>query len=158
MVFFFTCGNALQSNLDMITMYEGREATRGLVNRIVEVLIQTDMLTKDNQYVFLGRPSDNDLLYITTDLDARRKNSIYAKYGARNNSFAKYGEFWTTADCMNMSYAGVLRDVGVNISLCSDAVYDEIKNLDEVKNMPEFPAEGFVSEVDGYIVVKVAEY
>ena len=158
LIFFFTIGNSLQSNLDMITMYEGRESTRGIVNRITDTLIQNDMLTKDKQYVFLGNPSDNALLYTTSDLEARNKNDIYAKYGAKNNSYAKYGEFWTTADCMNMSYAGVLRDIGVNIPLCTDAAYDVIQNLEEVKNMPAFPAEGSISEVNEYIVVKVAEY
>ena len=158
LIFFFVIGNSLQSNLDMITMYEGRESTRGIVNRITDTLIQNDMLTKDKQYVFLGNPSDNALLYTTSDLEARNKNDIYAKYGAKNNAYAKYGEFWTTADCMNMSYAGVLRDIGVNIPLCTDAAYDEIKNLDEVKNMPVFPTEGSIREVNGYIVAKVAEY
>ena len=145
-IFFFTFGNAMQSNRDMISMYEGREATRGLINRIVDNLIQKDLLRTDKQYVFLGRPADNDLFHNTSEILIR------------SNSYAKYGEYITDSNCMNMAYEEALRNTGVDISVCDTVIYDKIKNSDIAKNMPEFPMEGSIQNIDEYVIIKVADY
>ena len=142
---FITWGNALQSSRDINAMYEGRNATRALVDRVIDELIREDMLLSDKEYAFIGRPADNELMFHTTDM-----------FG-RCNSYARFGEFWTGADCMRMSYQAMLLDCSADLKLVEDTVYDSMRVMPEVKDMPAFPEEGSIEEVDGIIVVKVAE-
>lgn len=142
---FFVYGNAWQSNRDIIAMYEGRNATQRLMEHVIDELIHEGLLSNDREYAFIGRPADNDTLFRTTDLYIR------------TNAFARYGEFWYPADSMGKSYQGVFRDISVKIPLVSYDAYNTIRNLDEVKSMPEFPTEGSIKEIDGYVVVKVGD-
>ena len=140
---FFTYGNAWQSTRDIDAMYEGRNASRNLMEHVADELIREDLLSVDREYVLIGCPADNETLFVTTNLFER------------TNSYARYGEFWTAADCMRMSYYGILRDISVNMPLVTDDVYESMRYLPEIESMPQFPAEGSIKEIDGYVVVKV---
>ena len=50
-----------------------------------------------------------------------------------------------------------LLDCSADLKLVEDPVYDSLRAMQEVKDMPAFPEEGSIKEVDGIIVVKVAE-
>ena len=45
----------------------------------------------------------------------------------------------------------------MNMNLCSEAQYDALRGSEAVKQMPVFPKEGSIREIDGIIVVKVSE-
>ena len=50
----------------------------------------------------------------------------------------------------------MLRDIGINLTYAEDDVSAAMNGRDDVKNMPLFPAEGSIQEIDGYIVIKVS--
>ena len=140
---FFTYGNAWQSTRDIDAMYKGRNASRNLMEHVADELIHEDLLSTDREYVLIGCPADNETLFVTTNL-----------FG-RTNAYARYGEFWTATDCMRMPYYGILRDISVNMPLVTDDIYESMRCLPEIESIPEFPAEGSIAEIDGYVVVKV---
>ena len=142
---FFTYGNAWQSTRDIDAMYEGRIASRNLVEHVADKLIREDLLSTNRKYVFIGCPADNETLFVTTNLFER------------TNAYARYGEFWTAADCMRMSYCGILRDISVNMPLVTDDVYESMRYLPEIEAMPKFPDDGSIKEINGYVVVKVGD-
>ena len=144
LVIFFTYGNAWQSTRDIDIMYEGRIATEAMVDRAIDELINKDLLSADKEYAFIGIPEDNDTFYVTTNLIERA------------NPYACFGRFLTSADCIRMSYEAVLRDISVNIPIVEDALYEEIRELPEVKSMPQFPAEGSILEKDDVIIIKIS--
>ena len=56
------------------------------------------------------------------------------------------------------SWSGVLVECcGIQLNLCSGEKYDEMREKGAFSEMPIFPAEGFIKEIDGVIVVKISE-
>ncbi len=55
-----------------------------------------------------------------------------------------------------MAYSGILRNIGVNLAYVPDDASIALNNREDVKNMPLFPAEGSIQEIDGYIVIKIS--
>ena len=101
-------------------------------------------LHPETQYVFVGVPTEYSLY---------KKDVLWD----RSNSYAHYGEFWTGGNCVTQSYAGYLRDCGLNVPLLGDDVkYHEILDSEEVQNMPAYPSEGYAKMVDGYLVIKIS--
>lgn len=141
---FFIHGNALQCNRDIMAMYEGRNATRAMMERMVDELMRKGLLSRDRQYAIMGSPADNKTLFVTTDLFDRV------------NAYARYGKFWNEANAMNMSYKGLTRDISVNMPIVDNDTWNALHGLDEVKSMQAFPAEGSIKEVNGVIVIKLA--
>ena len=140
---FFIYGNAWQCNRDIMAMDEGRTATRAMLERMVDDLIRDGLLSRDRQYAIMGRPADNKTLFVTSGVFD----------GA--NAYARYGEFWTDTNSMFMYYQGLLRDISVNMHLVNNETYEALRNTQEVKSMPAFPAEGSIREINGGVVVKL---
>jgi len=136
-------GNVYMTAIDQETMYEGRNSTETLVRGVVSELGEKQMLSADRSYVFIGYPSGNPLFGST-------------KFRDMANPYARYGEFWAYPDLLRMAYNGVLRDIGINLTYAEDDVSAAMNGRDDVKNMPLFPAEGSIQEIDGYIVIKVS--
>ena len=137
----FVLGNAWQSDRDMISMYDGRKATESLMNKVVDELMYKDLLSSDREYVIIGRPADNDTFFVVSDLLER------------TNPYARVGEFYEVVH--PESYKAVIRNISVRMKLASYETHRRILQLDEVRSMPEFPAEGSIREIEGYVVVKV---
>ena len=137
----FVLGNAWQSDRDMISMYDGRKATESLMNRVVDELMYKDLLSSDREYVIIGRPADNDTFFVVSDLLER------------TNPYARVGEFYEVVH--PESYKAVIRNISVRMKLASYETHRRILELDEARSMPEFPAEGSIREIEGYVVVKV---
>lgn len=57
-----------------------------------------------------------------------------------------------------MSYKGVLKYLfQINVPYCPDDKFEELIAKDAVRQMPCFPAEGAVMEIDGTVVVKISD-
>lgn len=46
---------------------------------------------------------------------------------------------------------------GIQLHFCTNEQYNELCQKEEVVNMPEFPQNGSIMELDGIIVVKISE-
>jgi hypothetical protein len=137
-------GNIYMVATDVESMYEGKAATETLVGNVITELQVSNQYDLNKPCIFVGRPGDN-LSFCTTE------------NWARANAYAQYGMFWTKADCLRMTYNGVLRNLGVNLSYGSDDAYQRLVEMDEVKNMPIYPSPGYIREIDGHIVIKISD-
>ena len=136
-------GNLLQTETDIRVMYEGKAATESLMTQVVNKLRTEGALQEDQEYALMGRPYKNALFY---------KSPLWQ----RANPYARFGEWWHE-ELMNWSYAGVFRSMGIQVRFVSDAVYSDLLINEAVGEMPDFPADGSISEVDGVIVVKISD-
>ncbi len=136
-------GNVYMTAIDQETMYEGRNSSETLVHEAVSELCRKQMVSADKSYLFIGCPSRNPMFRVT-------------KFWDMSNSYARYGEFWSDPGCLRMAYSGILRNIGVNLAYVPDDASIALNNREDVKNMPLFPAEGSIQEIDGYIVIKIS--
>ena len=141
---FILYGNIYMTAIDLEVMYEGRTSSNEIMNHVVQTLIDQDLYSREREYVFVGRPSDSPMFQKTEIL------------WNRANSYAHYGEFWTGAKVMSMVYDGLLRQGGVYIPVSKEHVYESYMKLDQIRNMPSYPAEGSIQEIEGRVVIKIS--
>jgi len=137
-------GSVYMVVVDQDALFDGTKATETLVREIVAELREEQMYDTGKIYLFIGPPNGNPMFQTT-------------EHWNMANDYAKFGQFWTPAGCVRQSYGGVLRNIGINLTFAGDDVYDSLIQQEKVKNMPLFPAEGCIQEIDGDIVVKISE-
>ena len=130
---------------DQLALKEGKTATVTLTENIISGLSEEGYLDPYQVVAFVGRPGDNDMFAQST---AYQMANGYAKFGC-----------WSTAARNNrVSWAGVISNfLGVNLNLCGDAEYQEIVELKQVADMPEFPLDGSICVIGDIVVVKVSD-
>lgn len=138
--------NVLTVTNDQVALKEGKTATVELADQIISTLNEEGYLENDYVIALVGRPSENNLF---------SRNAAYQNA----NEYAKFGNFWSTEAGNNRrSWQGVLSEYcGINLNLCSEDQYNAIIQNEKIANMPEFPLEGSLLEIDGVIVVKVSQ-
>lgn len=137
--------NILTVSKDQLALKEGRTATVRLADAIVESLIADGYLEEGAPVAFVGKPCENPM---------------FAKQPSWNsaNGYAKFGDWWIGGANNRKSWSGVLVECcGIQLNLCSSVKYEEMRQTGVFSEMPIFPAEGSVREIDGVIVVKVSE-
>lgn len=132
---------------DQLALKEGTTATVNLANRIINVLDTNGYLSENAVFAFVGKPSENDF-YI--------KRTAYLNA----NEYARFGGWWSTeAENHKRSWQGVLSEYcGIRLNLCSGQQYQILIQSKDIANMPVFPKEGSIAEVDGVIVIKVSDF
>lgn len=116
-----------------------------LADSIIESLIADGYLEDGAPVAFVGKPCENPMF-------AKRPAWSSA------NRYAKFGDWWTGGANNRRSWSGVLVECcGIQLNLCSVEKYEEMRQTGVFSEMPIFPAEGSVREIDGVIVVKVSE-
>lgn len=45
---------------------------------------------------------------------------------------------------------------GVYIPVSKEHVYESYMKLDQIRNMPSYPAEGSIQEIEGRVVIKIS--
>ncbi len=130
---------------DQLALREGRTATVTLAQNIVRSLYQEPDQLKGRMVALVGRPGNNP---------AFAQSVAYA----RANEYAQFG-LWSTDPRNNrVSWYGVLTNyLGVNLPLCDDVTFDEIRGTQEVADMPVYPAAGSIRIIGDTVVVKVSE-
>lgn len=130
---------------DQLALKEGKTATITLTENIVARLYEEKYLDEYQVVAFVGRPANND----------RFAQSV-AYHMA--NGYAQFGCWSTDARNNKVSWEGVLSNfLGINLIVCGESDYSEIISLEQVAEMPEFPATGSICVIEDIIVVKVSE-
>ena len=141
---FILIGNWMMVSVDQQIMLNGRTASINMMNRIVSD-IDAD-IEPAGGYVFMGRISDNP---------GFMKEDIWKKA----NTYAQYGNIMIGGDCGTQSYRGLLRECGVNLDInMNHEKWEELEEMDEVKNMPVYPHDGCMKMINDSLVIKVSEY
>lgn len=130
---------------DQLALKEGKTATVTLVENVVSELISEGYLEQGKPIALIGQPAQSPLFV---------QSSAYQIA----NTYARFGCFSTDARNSRCSYSGVMSNyLGISINLCSDAQYEELRKLDEVADMPSFPSEDSIREINDVIVVKISD-
>lgn len=130
---------------DQLALKEGKTATITLTENIIHSLYDDYNLDNGKIVAFVGRPADNNM---------------FVKSEAYNmaNRYAMFGCWSTNARNNRVSWNGVISNfLGANVNLCSDMDYEKIVQLEQLKVMPEYPAEGSICIIEDIIVVKVSD-
>lgn len=129
---------------DIAAMYEGKKGVETIVRNAVVQMQSENYYDPDKTYLFVGIPA---------------RNATFAKTGLWNkaNRYAQYGQFWTSTDCIRMSYQGILRKLGIYLPYTSKECHSKLVEMESVKNMPAYPYAGYIQEIDGCIVIKISD-
>lgn len=130
---------------DQLALKEGKTATITLTENIVSRLYDEGYLEEYDTVAFVGRPAEN----------ARFSRSTAYEMA---NGYAQFGCWSTDARNNRVSWEGVTYNfLGVHLNFCGDTEYREITSLNEVAEMPEFPARESIQVINGVVVVKVSD-
>jgi hypothetical protein len=73
------------------------------------------------------------------------------------SQFAKFGTMQKKPDMVHKSYIGLVDDIGVNLKIVDNDLYHTIYYSGVLEDMPAYPAEGSIIEMNGVVIVKVSE-
>ena len=140
--------NICSTTNDQVALRDGRKATETITDQILNKLTSDGYLKEDTVVAIAGRPSDSPLF---------RKTQAYGMA----NGYACFGEFWVENVVNNRHswYYGMLQHyLGLNITWCDDEEFDNVRAAGYLDDMPNFPEEGSIKEIDGVTWVKVSDY
>ena len=138
-------GSVWQTIIDQEAMRQGTIVAKTMAENILDKLDDYDLLDENREYAIIGSPLDNPLANV---------NAIY--YQA--NDYAQVASNYWDNYLANWTWKGIFKNIcGVYINMCDDGVYENFLASQEVTEMQAFPKEGFIKEIDGVTVIKVAE-
>ena len=140
-------GNVYMMAVDQEAMRQGRDSMSVMSNRIVNDLMDEAYFDEEEQVsvMFVGRPSSNPTF---------KKGDLYLAA----NKYAQMGCFWLQPECARLSWRGVFEKITpVNLNLCEDATYQQLRETEVVAQMPVYPQEGYIQRVGDVIIVKVSD-
>lgn len=130
---------------DQLALKEGKTATLSLTENMINVLMEEGYFEENPVFAFVGRTAENPLF---------AQSSAFQNA----NEYAKFGSFSVSAGNLIRTWSGIFHNYyGMNINLCGEVQYDALRGSEAVKQMPVFPKEGSICEIDGIIVIKVSE-
>ena len=138
-------GSFLMVSVDQHVMLKSRDNATAMMNRVAVDLGEDQ--NPEGGFVFVGKLADNP-------------NFLKDQLWDRANQYARYGDFhifvyWDNR--ANFSYFGLLRDSGLNMTFNWDNGYwGEIVQREDVMEMPLYPEDGYIKQIDKTIVVKFA--
>ena len=140
-------GNVYMMAVDQEAMRQGRDSMSVMSNRILNDLMDEAYFDEEEQVsvMFVGRPSSNPTF---------KKGDLYLAA----NKYAQMGCFWLQPECARLSWRGVFEKITpVNLNLCEDATYQQLRETEVVAQMPVYPQEGYIQRVGDVIIVKVSD-
>ena len=130
---------------DQLALKEGKKAVITLTENMVSRLYNEGYLDEYETVAFIGRPANNDSF---------AQSAAYQMA----NEYAKFGSWSVDARNNRASWNGIISNfLGVNLDLCSDNEYESLAAMQQVADMPEFPAEGSICVIGDVIAVKVSD-
>lgn len=138
-------GNISQTLIDEEAMQEGMTASESIAKSVFQTLVQDGMYDRGAAYVLVGAPYNSPLFFATP------------LYG-RANSYAKVGgPWWNGGELDNRAWYGLFHyRLGLDLPMCDAVSYEKLTGSDVVRDMPLYPAEGSIQEIDGVIVIKIS--
>ncbi len=136
-------GNIYMVEIDIDAMYDGRKATYNLFDSVIEELKLNDEYSMDKTYVFVGTLSENPTFY---------KSRMWSIA----NSYAKYGQVGFTPLWGKACYNALLENYGESLQLSPSYEYENMYESEYVADMPLFPEEGSIQEIDDCVVIKLS--
>lgn len=147
LAFLVVYGNVYMMAVDQEAMRQGRDSLRVMSDRIVNDLTEEGCFDEENHWsvMIAGRPSSNSSFM-------KREYYLYA------NPYAQMGRFWLNDYSARASWKAVFRDITpAKLKHCSVEQYGELYSRTELEQMPVYPQEGYIQQIDGVVVVKISD-
>lgn len=133
-----------QTLTEQEAMYEGTLASEKIAENVFHALTESNLYKKEKRYALIGAPCDNPMFYVTP---------LYYKA----NGYAKVGGPWWNSYLDLWSWRGIFNyRLGIQMPFCDESQYNELLDSEEVQNMPLFPAEGAIKEINDIVVIKIS--
>ena len=127
-----------------VIIKEGTTATVSIAEKAIDDVFDFGYKSDSDVVAFVGMTSANPTFYQSTAYDTA-------------NYYARFGMWSTNPRNNRTTWTGITKSLcGINLNFCTDDKYTELIDSDVVANMPVFPEEGYIGEVDGVIVVKIS--
>lgn len=128
---------------DQAVLKDGRTSTYTVAEQILSTVQGEGFdITKD-KLAIVGRASEYPFF-------VKRGNWYWA------DEYAQFGKFFTTTQCINMSWSGVYRNLfGIEISMPEYTQVDEIIRTEDFAKMNTFPQENSVKQINNVWVIKM---
>lgn len=139
-------GSSMQVYFDQEAMYEGRNACETMAAQILDDLKEQDLLSADQEYLFVGVPAKNEFFSVSTAYSCA-------------NAYAQMGNFWVAGSCCQLSYGGLIRNrMGFRLPM-SNKLYEALADHPVISAAPCFPRAGYITALDEHtVLIKVSEY
>ena len=135
-------GIVMQTHVDQEAMRSGMLCVKNMAELMTNNLKDDGYLNDDLPICVLGIPSGNKLY-------------LFPKACEGANHYAVFGSWGTWSD--RDSWQGVFHHlIGLNLEFASKEQTACVKSNAMLESMPCFPEEGYITEIDGVIVVKVS--
>ncbi len=130
---------------DQIALKEGITATQRITEGALDDINSMHALDNATCVAFVGRAAENEYFY---------KSVAYENA----NQYARFGGWSTEARNNRTTWTGITEVFcGTQLPFCSDDVYRELQESEKIKNMPTYPHEGYIENIDGVLVVKISD-
>ncbi len=138
-------GNVSQTLIDQEAMAEGMHASGSIAESVFQTLVQDGLYDREATYALVGAPYASPLFFATPLYD---KANSYAKFG---------GPWWDGSELDNRAWYGLFHyRLGLELPMCDAGRYEELTRSAVVREMPVYPAEGSIQEIEGVIVIKIS--
>lgn len=137
-------GMAGQTLVEQEAMYEGTLAAEKIAESIFQSLVENNLYERGKRYALIGAPCDSPMFYATP---------LYYKA----NNYAKVSGPWWDSYLDHWSWRGIFQfRLGINLPFCDEGLYEDLLDLEKVQDMPLYPSEGSMQEINGVIIIKVS--
>lgn len=138
-------GNVSQTLIDQEAMAEGMHASGSIAESVFQTLVKDGLYDCGATYVLVGAPCGSPLFFATPLYD---KANSYARSG---------GPWWDGSELDNRAWYGLFHyRLGLELPMCDAVRYEQLAKSAEVREMPLYPAEGSIKEIDGVIVIRIS--
>lgn len=139
-------GNIMQVRLDQEAMYEGTNACETMMTQVISDLQASDLLSAEYEYLFIGVPARNEFFSVSD-------------HYVRANGYAQIGNFWTSGNCLQPSYHGLISHrMGFELPL-SDLLPADVVESYDLNGKADFPHDGYITVFDdNLVVIKISDY
>ena len=133
---------AMIVNTDGIVMKQEQEKTIALANRICTRIEQ----------------ENSEALVMVAGSPTRGSYPIVSTLADEADYYTKWGLTWSTPDGSYNCWKQIFRRcLGVEVNWCTEEQFRSIVMSEQFENMPNYPSNGSVSEIDNIIVVKISD-
>lgn len=135
-------GYVLQLQIDFIAMQRQKAQAETVVQQILLHMPELG----DEKVMIIGNPAQGSWAGADTE------------FAAIADPFAKEGVFWQDGSLNDDAWRNVFAEsAGIRLNWVTTEEFDAMRKNEELQNMPIFPAEGSMKEINGIFVVKVSD-
>ena len=136
-------GVVMQTEVDQEAMRVGMESVTNMAEQMVTDIKDEGLLSADKPLCVIGVPAASELYYMSRACEGANHYAVFGAWGT-----------WSG----DKSWRGVFHNLlNLNVEMAEYPEYGYVLSSDEFKDMPCYPSEGYIKEIDGVVAVKASD-